>query len=37
LILYPGCGHAFDECREELDRDLLRWLRQVMPAESPAS
>ena len=31
LILYPGCGHAFDECREEIDRDLLRWLRQVMP------
>lgn len=32
LILYPGCGHALDECRDQIDRDLLRWLRQVMPA-----
>ncbi len=35
LILYPGSGHGLDECREELDRDLLRWLRAVIaPPES---
>src|ERR1051326_6087439 len=26
LILYPGCGHNLDECRAEIDRDLLQWL-----------
>jgi alpha-beta hydrolase superfamily lysophospholipase len=26
LILYPGCRHGLDECRDELDRDLLAWL-----------
>jgi len=35
LILYPGCGHALDECREEIDRDLLRWLRQVISRNEP--
>lgn len=29
LLLYPGCRHGLDECREEIDRDLLHWLRQV--------
>lgn len=29
LILYPGCRHGLDQCREELDRDLLRWLERV--------
>jgi pimeloyl-ACP methyl ester carboxylesterase len=31
LILYPGCRHGLDECRDALDRDLLRWLGQVLP------
>jgi hypothetical protein len=38
LILYPGCGHGLDECRDELDRDLLDWLREVFalqPANDP--
>ena len=35
LVLYPGCGHGFDECRDELDRDLLAWLRRVMFASEP--
>ena len=26
LILYPGCRHGLDQCREELDRDLIAWL-----------
>ena len=29
LVLYPGCRHGLDQCREELDRDLLGWLREV--------
>lgn len=29
LILYPGCRHGLDECRDALDRDLLAWLREV--------
>ncbi|RPI31957.1 MAG: alpha/beta hydrolase [Chloroflexota bacterium] len=34
LIIYPGCGHGLDECREELDRDLSSWLGQVLLGES---
>jgi len=30
LILYPGCLHGLDQCREALDRDLTRWLRHVL-------
>lgn len=30
LILYPGCRHGLDQCREALDRDLLEWLRAVL-------
>lgn len=30
LILYPGCRHGLDQCREDLDRDLLGWLREVV-------
>jgi len=30
LILYPGCLHGLDQCREALDRDLTRWLKQVL-------
>ena len=30
LILYPGCDHGLDECREALDRDLLAWLSEVL-------
>lgn len=30
LLLYPGCGHGLDECRDEVDRDLLGWLREVL-------
>jgi len=29
LKLYPGCKHGLDDCREELDRDLMEWLRSV--------
>ena len=30
LILYPGCLHGLDQCRDELDRDLSAWLRRVL-------
>jgi fermentation-respiration switch protein FrsA (DUF1100 family) len=29
LILYPGCRHGLDECRDRLDHDLMGWLRDV--------
>ncbi len=28
--LYPGCRHGLDECRDQVDQDLLSWLRQVL-------
>ena len=37
LILYPGCRHGLDQCRESLDRDLTRWLERMfqLPATQP--
>lgn len=29
LVLYPGCRHGLDDCRDALDRDLMGWLREV--------
>ena len=34
LILYPNCRHGLDACVDELDRDLLRWLRGVFLSHS---
>ncbi len=31
LLLYAGCGHGLDECREQLERDLMAWLLRVAP------
>ena len=33
LLLYPGCRHGLDQCREEIDRDLLAWLREVVAVQ----
>lgn len=30
IILYPGCRHGLDECRDALDRDLIEWLSRVL-------
>ncbi len=30
LILYPECLHGLDQCRDELDRDLFAWIREVV-------
>ena len=37
MLLYPGCAHGLDACREEVDRDLLRWIRQVLLPQQPAA
>ena len=29
LLLYPGCKHGLDQCREQVDTDLLGWIRNV--------
>ena len=29
IKLYPGCRHGLDDCRDEVDRDLLNWIRRV--------
>ncbi|SNR39575.1 alpha/beta hydrolase family protein [Hymenobacter mucosus] len=26
ILLYPGCQHGLDECRDQVDEDLLKWL-----------
>lgn len=26
LVLYPACRHGLDDCRDELDADLARWI-----------
>lgn len=30
LLLYENCRHGLDACRDEIDRDLLAWLRPVV-------
>ena len=37
LILYPGCRHGLDACRDDLDRDLTAWLRTLAALPSPAA
>lgn len=36
LILYPGCRHGLDACRDSLDSDLSAWLRDVTALPRPA-
>jgi hypothetical protein len=30
LVIYPGCRHGLDECRESLDLELENWLQQTL-------
>ncbi|GGE94069.1 alpha/beta hydrolase [Hymenobacter cavernae] len=30
LLLYPGCRHGLDECRDQVDADVVRWLRRQL-------
>ncbi|TGD78826.1 alpha/beta hydrolase family protein [Hymenobacter wooponensis] len=30
LLLYPGCRHGLDECRDQVDADVVRWLTQQL-------
>lgn len=32
LRLYPGCRHGLDECRDQVDADVVSWLVQQLPA-----
>ncbi len=36
LILYPGCRHGLDACRDALDADLGAWLRDVVGLPAPS-
>ncbi len=36
LILYPGCRHGLDQCRDALDRDLGAWLDRVFGPRAQA-
>ena len=36
LHLYPGCRHGLDECREQIDRDLVAWVRRTLSASLQA-
>lgn len=36
LLLYEGCRHGLDQCRDEIDRDLLAWIREVAQGGRPA-
>ncbi len=33
LILYPAGNHGLDHCRTELDRDLKKWLKDVLRSQ----
>ena len=30
ILLYPGCRHGLDQCRDQLDRDLVSWIREAV-------
>jgi pimeloyl-ACP methyl ester carboxylesterase len=30
LVLYPGCNHGLDQCRDEIDRDLTDWISETV-------
>jgi hypothetical protein len=34
LVLYDGCRHGLDECRELLDDTMTSWLREVLDLEA---
>ena len=37
LRLYPGCRHGLDECRDQVDEDVVNWLvRQLVTATQPS-
>ncbi len=36
LLLYQNCRHGLDDCRDDIDRDLLAWLHQVVSGSTTA-
>jgi alpha-beta hydrolase superfamily lysophospholipase len=35
LLLYDGCRHGLDECREQVDEAVVAWLLKELPAKKP--
>jgi alpha-beta hydrolase superfamily lysophospholipase len=35
LLLYPGCRHGLDECQDQVDKDVVEWLRAQFDAKEP--
>ena len=36
LRLYPGCRHGLDECRDQVDADVVEWLARQLAANTAA-
>lgn len=36
IILYPGCRHGLDECRNAIDRDLMEWILETIAVRAAA-
>ena len=34
ILLYPGCRHGLDECRDQVDKDLLEWIKHTLTTAS---
>jgi alpha-beta hydrolase superfamily lysophospholipase len=33
ILLYPGCHHGLDECQDQVDKDVVEWLRAQFEEE----
>ena len=36
ILLYPGCRRGLDECQDQVDKDVVEWLRAQFEAGKPA-
>ena len=36
-LLYPGCRHGLDECRDQVDADVVRWLVKHLSAATQSA
>ncbi|WP_375434500.1 alpha/beta hydrolase [uncultured Hymenobacter sp.] len=37
ILLYPGCRHGLDECRDQVDADVVGWLGKQLSAAATAA
>ncbi|UOQ65173.1 alpha/beta hydrolase [Hymenobacter volaticus] len=37
ILLYPGCRHGLDECRDQVDADVVRWLVKQLTAATESA